>query len=74
MYSVGNLIEAALVTSFRISSPFGQPDRHMTSAENHRLIVDAISAGDADAAAKVVEVVIVEGRERVDATVAAASP
>ncbi|WP_373695911.1 FadR/GntR family transcriptional regulator [Aquibium pacificus] len=74
MYSVGNLIEAALVTSFRISSPFGQPDRHMTSAENHRLIVDAISAGDADAAAKAVEVVIVEGRERVDATVAAASP
>lgn len=71
MYSVGSLIEAALVTSFRLSSPFGEPVRHMQSAIKHRRIAEAIEAGDADAAAKAVEAVIIEGKERVAGTVVA---
>lgn len=71
MYSVGSLIEAALVTSFRLSSPFGEPDRHRNSAAKHRRVAEAIGAGDADAAARAVESVIVEGKERVAGTIAA---
>lgn len=70
MYSVGNLIEAALVTSFRLSSPFGDPERHRVIAARHRGIVEAIDARDPDKAAAAVETVIVEGRKRVAATVA----
>lgn len=65
MYSVGTLIEAALVTSFKLSSPFGDLERQQVTSRRHRRIVEAIEAGDADAAARAVEVVIVEGRDRV---------
>lgn len=68
MYSVGNLIEAALVTSFKLSSPFGEPERHSATAHRHRLIIDAIKAGDPDEAARAMESVIIEGRQRVAST------
>ena len=68
-YSVGSLIEAALVTSFKMSSPFGEPERHLRTAMRHRRIADAIASGDPDGAAKAVEAVIIEGKERVAGTV-----
>lgn len=68
-YSVGSLIEAALVTSFKLSSPYGEPERHLRTALRHRRIADAIAANDADAAARAVEAVIIEGKERVAGTV-----
>ncbi|AXS41604.1 FadR/GntR family transcriptional regulator [Breoghania sp. L-A4] len=68
MYSVGNLIEAALVTSFQLSSPFGDPARQRGAALAHRAIVEAIEAGDPDAAAKATERVIIEGLDRVAKT------
>jgi DNA-binding FadR family transcriptional regulator len=65
MHSVGNLIEAALATSFALSSPTEDPLRAALSAGVHRRIVEAIEKRDADAAAAAVEAVIVEGRDRV---------
>ncbi|MCY0096328.1 FadR/GntR family transcriptional regulator [Hoeflea ulvae] len=64
MLSVGNLIEAALVTSFKMSSPYGEADRHVATANRHRLIVEAIERKDADAASSAMEQVIKEGFER----------
>ncbi|MAY62838.1 MAG: GntR family transcriptional regulator [Rhizobiales bacterium] len=68
MYSVGSLIEAALVTSFKLSSPIGDPKRHLVTSQRHERIVKAIEAGDAEAAARATEVVIIEGRDRLFAT------
>ena len=65
MLSVGNLIEAALVTSFKMSSPYGESDRHVATANRHRLIVEAIERKDAEAASAAMEQVIKEGLERI---------
>lgn len=70
MYSVGTLIEAALVTSFRLSSPYGEPERHRATSLAHRAIVDAIAAGDGDAAFAAMQSVIIDGRDRIAGTVA----
>lgn len=67
MYSVGSLIEAALVTSFRISSPYGEQARQANAAVKHRRIVEAIERKRPDAAAEAVVAVILEGRERIEA-------
>ncbi|WP_244598097.1 FadR/GntR family transcriptional regulator [Pseudohoeflea suaedae] len=64
MYSVASLIEAALVTSFRLSSPMGDPRGQQRTSHRHQIIVEAIEAGDGDAAARATEVVIIEGRDR----------
>ena len=64
MLSVGNLIEAALVTSFKMSSPYGESDRHVATANRHRMIVEAIERKDADAASVAMEQVIKEGFDR----------
>ena len=64
MYSVGGLIEAALVISFRLSSPVRQPELQEASAVLHRRIAEMVESGDPIAAAKAVEAVIHEGRER----------
>lgn len=74
MYSVGTLIEAALVTSFRLSSPYGENARQANAAAKHRRIVDSIEAGDADAAAVAMSAVIEEGRERIDLTIDGRQP
>jgi DNA-binding FadR family transcriptional regulator len=65
MYSVGAVIEAALVASFRLSSPFGEAGRQSTAAANHRRIAEAIAIKDEAAAMAAVETVINEGRSRV---------
>jgi len=64
MHSVGNLIEAALVSAFKLSSPVEGPSQR-DSAEQHRAIVEALEAGDADAAAEAMQIVIIVGRDRV---------
>lgn len=64
MYSVGNLIEAAMATSFRLSSPHGDPARQQAIALKHRRVVDGIQARDGNAAADAVSAVIAEGRDR----------
>ncbi|MDZ5699621.1 FadR/GntR family transcriptional regulator [Chelativorans sp. M5D2P16] len=64
MYSVGNLIEAALVSAFKLSSPVEGPSQR-ESAQQHRAIVEAIDAKDADTAAAAMETVIIVGRDRV---------
>ncbi|WP_157016423.1 FadR/GntR family transcriptional regulator [Mesorhizobium xinjiangense] len=64
MYSVGNLIEAALVSAFKLSSPV-EDDTHETSVRQHRRIVKAIEAHNGDAAAAAMETVIIVGRDRV---------
>ncbi len=68
MYSVGTLIEAALVTSFRLSSPFGEASRQNATASKHRDIAAAIAGRDEDGAAAAVVAVIDEGRKRLDLT------
>ncbi|MCZ4290332.1 FadR/GntR family transcriptional regulator [Hoeflea alexandrii] len=65
MLSVGNLIEAALVTSFKMSSPYGESDRHVATANKHRLIVEAIERKDGEAASAAMEQVIKDGFERI---------
>lgn len=65
MLSVGNLIEAALVTSFKMSSPYGEADRHVATANRHRLIAEAIERRDPEAASAAMEQVIKEGFERI---------
>lgn len=65
MYSVGTLIEAALVTSFRLSSPYGEPRRQQATAEAHRAIVVAIASGNGNEAASAMQAVIIDGRDRI---------
>jgi DNA-binding FadR family transcriptional regulator len=65
MFSVGALIEAALASAFRLSSPADDAIRQEESAADHTAITDAIAAGDGEAAASAMSAVIVEGRDRV---------
>jgi DNA-binding FadR family transcriptional regulator len=74
MYSVGSLIEAALVTSFRLSSPYGEQARQANAAVKHRRIVEAIEKKLPDEAAEAVVSVILEGKERIEATLPAPEP
>jgi len=68
MFSVGALIEAALVTSFRVSSPHGDEARQANAAAKHRMIPAAIEKSDPDAAADAVRAVILEGKDRIELT------
>ncbi len=64
MRTLGSLIEAALVGMFRLSTPPSQSG-FSNIAETHLRIVDAIAAGDVDAARKAMELVILDGRVHV---------
>jgi len=64
MRTLGSLIEAALVGMFRISTPPSQ-NGFFDIADTHMRIVEAIVAGDSDAARKAMEIVIIDGREHV---------
>jgi DNA-binding FadR family transcriptional regulator len=64
MHTLGSLIEAALVGMFRISTPPSQ-NGFNNIAETHMRIVNAIVAGDVQAARTAMEAVIVEGRGHV---------
>lgn len=65
MRSLSALIEVALVTTFTMSSPIPDTQRHMASAQKHRAIADAIAARDPEAARTAMRLVIFEGAERV---------
>lgn len=64
MHTLGSLIEAALVGMFRISTPPSQ-NGFNNIAETHMRIVNAIIAGDVQAARTAMEAVIIEGRDHV---------
>jgi DNA-binding FadR family transcriptional regulator len=73
MRSIGNVIEAALRASFLLSAPVEAQDRE-TVLRWHQRIVDAIVAGDAEAAAAAIIEVIHNGMRRHEGpTVKAAS-
>ncbi len=57
--------DTALVTSFKMRSPYGEPGRHVATANRHRMIVEAIERGDGEAASVAMERVIHEGFDRI---------
>ena len=63
MRSIGNVIEAALRTSFLLSAPVEPQDRE-TVLQWHQRIVDAIADQDAEAAATAMTAVIHNGLRR----------
>lgn len=65
MHSVGALIEAALLSSFWISSPAESPIIQSEVANDHRRIVDAIAARDTLKAEDAMRRVIIVGRDRI---------
>lgn len=71
MRSVGNLIEAALVGIFKLSSPAADRDKIAEVAHSHQAIVEAIARRDDAAACRAMEQVILVGMERVRAALAA---
>ena len=70
MRSIGNVIEAALRASFLLSAPVDSHEREIALLW-HQRIVDAIIAGDAEAAAAAIVEVIHNGVRRNEGTVAA---
>ncbi|MBE7185725.1 MAG: FadR family transcriptional regulator [Methylobacterium mesophilicum] len=65
MLSVSTLIEVALATTFSVSSPIPDPERHAGNVARHRAIVDAIARADAGSAREAMRTVIREGMDRV---------
>ena len=65
MHSVSALIEAALLSSFWISSPAESPIVQSEVTEDHRKIVEAIAAHDVAAAEDAMRRVIIVGRDRI---------
>lgn len=65
MRSVGNLIEAALVGVFKLSSPTADPETVRMTRVTHRRIADAVAARNPDQAYEAMEFVIINGLERV---------
>jgi DNA-binding FadR family transcriptional regulator len=61
LQSMGSVIEAALATSFTLSSPVDSPDRFEVSKQQHGAIFDAIVAQDPQAASQAMTVVILQG-------------
>jgi DNA-binding FadR family transcriptional regulator len=66
MRSMAAVIETALLASFRMSSPVREAEEHEASVKGHRLIVDAIEAGDGDAAAEAMRMIIGHGVSRIE--------
>ncbi|WP_390633813.1 FadR/GntR family transcriptional regulator [Oryzibacter oryziterrae] len=65
MHSITSVIEVALATSFRLSSPASGSVRILEVAAEHRRIVAAIDAGDAEAARAAMRLVIEAGARAV---------
>lgn len=65
MWSVGGLIDAALLSAFRLSSPTEDPGQQAASALAHRRIIEGIERRDGAAAAEAMKTVIIDGRNRV---------
>jgi DNA-binding FadR family transcriptional regulator len=73
MRSIGHVIEAALRASFLLSAPVESEDRD-TVLLWHQKIVDAIAAGDAEAASEAMVFVIHNGMHRHEDTVIETAP
>jgi DNA-binding FadR family transcriptional regulator len=73
MRSIGHVIEAALRASFLLSAPVESEDRD-TVLLWHQKIVDAIAAGDAEAASEAMVFVIHNGMHRHEGTVIETTP
>jgi len=65
------LIEVALGATFKITTPVNDPEAKEKSSAAHRAVVEAIAAGDGDAAATAIVDTIRSGAARVAAAVAA---
>lgn len=65
MFSIGNIIEAALANTFQISGPTDDPDNQAVAVAAHREIAVAVSKGDGAAASAAMHKVIMSGRDRV---------
>lgn len=65
MRSLSAVIETALMASFSMSSPVNEVEEHHASVNGHARIVDAIEAGDADAAAAAMRAIIGHGVSRI---------
>lgn len=68
MHSVGTLIEAALLTTFRLSSPASEPATQRDVSATHLRIVEAIARRDPDAAKQAMRDVILYGQRRISST------
>ncbi len=64
MLSISTLIEAALASTFKLSSPAAEPMLISECEANHRAIVDAIAAGDEAGTRRAMLHVIAVGVER----------
>lgn len=65
MHSVGTLIEAALLTTFRLSSPASEPATQSDVTATHLRIVEAIARRDPEAAEAAMRDVILYGQRRI---------
>lgn len=61
LQSMGSVIEAALATAFAISAPGDDPKLLDRSSRQHRDILEAIVAGDAQGASEAMSAVILQG-------------
>lgn len=68
MHSVGTLIEAALLTAFRLSSPASEPATQRDVSATHLRIVEAIAKRDPEAAEQAMRDVILYGQRRISNT------
>ncbi len=66
--SMASVIETALVASFAHSSPVDDAGDHEATVNGHAAIVDAIEAGNEQAAAEAILKVIDIGVKRIDVT------
>lgn len=65
IFSISNIIEAALANTFHISGPTEDPAHQVKVVAAHRDIAVAVAKGDGEAAAKAMHNVIITGRDRV---------
>jgi len=61
--SFSTIVEASILCAFQISAPIDSPERQELSIQRHRMVLDAIVAGDAGAASRAMSQVILEGIE-----------
>lgn len=64
MRGIGNVVEAALAITFKLSSPANDPDLIRQGAANHRAIIDAMAARDEAAIRQTMTSVIELGAAR----------
>jgi DNA-binding FadR family transcriptional regulator len=61
LQSIGAVIEAALASAFALSAPIDSRERFDLSGRQHRAVLDAIRARDAEAATAAMSAVILQG-------------